>query len=485
MKRTIFPQDFSQYYPIGIQPCRMYVDVANRIYDKIRDVDINLPDANKLKKEIAINAAIYFEDKMSDIGLWNAFVNKHMLTYQRPLPFFDDFKVLDKNEVNVKEVELLIWLVLSRNFSNRFLNPLAMGEYTANIIMEVLNEDDDVDINDSLYDYIYNTDKANDYFKLKPVLIWLRQSYLLYSPLSEERFEECLFRYSTITKKSDAVYYAETFFSMDSEIGPMAVLPHLWLADMYFGHNMQKEAKNLTNLEYCLPDMFEVIEADATYTVLKNSKDEEYRLKNEYSDIFRKGAYLYSALVKYANNDWEINGGVLSSTKENYDKMRMRQAELKKSYELAYPLYMKRTGGKRLAFLENIQQLQEWLKKISPEMDMTEVCDHLPSGPQVAFISKKAGIILAPNIIHAIKCSDNPYYRKCDAQTLQQESIVAIINTEAVHPELLHYLLDNDMLQDADLSKNFPSELDKNIFKRNIDFIARQYRRHLYHDHDF
>lgn len=94
MKRTIFPQDFSQYYPIGIQPCRMYVDVANRIYDKIRDVGINLPDANKLKKEIAINAAIYFEDKMSDIGLWNAFVNKHMLTYQRPLPFFDDLRFL-------------------------------------------------------------------------------------------------------------------------------------------------------------------------------------------------------------------------------------------------------------------------------------------------------------------------------------------------------------------------------------------------------
>ncbi|WP_254047110.1 DUF3843 family protein [Prevotella sp. P4-98] len=62
---------------------------------------------------------------------------------------------------------------------------------------------------------------------------------------------------------------------------------------------------------------------------------------------------------------------------------------------------------------------------------------------------------------------------------------MAIINTEAVHPELLHYLLDNDMLQDADLSKNFPSELDKNIFKRNIDFVARQHRRHLYHDNDF
>ena len=74
MKRTIFPYDFSPYYPVGIQPCPMYVDVANRIYNNIKDIDLNLPNADKLKKEIAINAAIYFEDKMSDIGLWNTFV---------------------------------------------------------------------------------------------------------------------------------------------------------------------------------------------------------------------------------------------------------------------------------------------------------------------------------------------------------------------------------------------------------------------------
>ena len=35
MKRTIFPYDFSPYYPVGIQPCPMYVDVANRIYTLI------------------------------------------------------------------------------------------------------------------------------------------------------------------------------------------------------------------------------------------------------------------------------------------------------------------------------------------------------------------------------------------------------------------------------------------------------------------
>lgn len=50
MKRVIFPYDFSPYYPVGIQPCPMYVDVANRIYDRIKNMDISLPDADKLKK---------------------------------------------------------------------------------------------------------------------------------------------------------------------------------------------------------------------------------------------------------------------------------------------------------------------------------------------------------------------------------------------------------------------------------------------------
>ena len=146
MKRKIFPYDFAPYYPLGVQPCPMYVDVANRIYDRISDIGLDLPDADELKKEIAINVAIYYEDKMSGIGLWNAFVDLHLLTYFRSLPFFDDFEELDKEDVNAKEVELLVWLVISRNFDDRFLNPLAMGEDTADAIMEILTEDDDVEV---------------------------------------------------------------------------------------------------------------------------------------------------------------------------------------------------------------------------------------------------------------------------------------------------------------------------------------------------
>lgn len=31
MKQKIFPYDFAPYYPVGVMPCPMYVDVANRM----------------------------------------------------------------------------------------------------------------------------------------------------------------------------------------------------------------------------------------------------------------------------------------------------------------------------------------------------------------------------------------------------------------------------------------------------------------------
>lgn len=484
MRQRIFPYDFIPYYPVGILPCHMYVDIANRIYYRIKDWELNLPNSDELKKEIAINVAIYYEDKMSNIGLWNAFVTRHQIMYHRPLPFFDVTDGLVTDDVNIQEVKLLTWLVLSRNINHGFLNPLIIGENVANLIMEVLTEDDDVEVNDGLYEYIYNTDIANDYFKLKHVLIWLRRSYLLCSPLAEERIDELNYHFfSILPNKDQGSYYAETIFTMTTEIGPLALKPHLYLADMYYRNHMMKEAGKLTNLSYCLQDVFHVTDANSEYAIVKDSKDETYKVKNDHPDMFYTGAYVGTSLVKYGNKDWEINGILYSTEQEEYEMIQKEKKQLAVPYANDYPLFMKRTNGKRLAFFKNTKQLKEWLAATMPEID-DDICKQLPNGSQVAFISPKAGILFAPSIVHAIKCKDNPYYKKCDAQTMQKETIDAVANITTMHPELRLYLLENEMLQDGDISNIAPCDLGNIIFTENIDFIARHYCRHYYHDHD-
>ena len=485
MKRNIFPYDFTPYYPMGIQPCPMYVDVANKIYSRIKDISLDKPDADYLKKQIAINIAIYFEDKMSGIGLWNAFTTKHFQMYGRQLPFYDDYDYLSPDDVNKVEVELLIWFVLSREHHDRFLNPLALGEDTANAIMEVLGTYDEVEVNDGLYDYIYNPIKADDYFKLKHILIWLRRSYLLCSPLSDDRMDKLKYEYSQQFTKSEAIYYAETTFAMTTEIGPLALPAHLWLAEMYSAGEMLGEADKLTSLRYHEQDVFEVTNAGTEYATLRDSSGEEYTTKNTFRDVFKKDAYVSTALVKYGEQPWEMNGVVIQSSENAYDHICQHSQSLKQSYEEVYPTYMKRTGGKRLAFFENKRQLSGWLQKVMPEVDINELNNTLPDTSITCFISKKAGIIFAPSIIHAIKSDDNPYYKQCDKQTLLTETMNALLNIEAMHPELLNYLLENQMLQDGDIPNKTPMPLGNQIFTLNIDFIARNHRRHLYHDHDY
>lgn len=67
----------------------------------------------------------------------------------------------------------------------------------------------------------------------------------------------------------------------------------------------------------------------------------------------------------------------------------------------------------------------------------------------------------------------------------KQETIAAVTNVNIVHSDLLHYLLDNNMLQDGDISANAQCDNGNKIFNQNIDFIARNQRRYLYHDHDY
>jgi hypothetical protein len=461
----------------------MYVDVANRIYNQIKDFEISLPDADFLKMAIAINVAIYFEDKMSGIGLWNAFVSKHMQMYSRQLPFFEDIEELDSDDINAQEVQLLVWLVVSREFDERFLNPITMANSLGNVISDILNEYEDVEVNDELYDYIYDKSKANDYFKLKQNLFWLRRSYLLSSPLSDERFFDMMDSFAQHFNKSESAYYADTTFSMTTEIGPLAIEPHIWLAEMYRNNGLIAEADRLSNLEYCQQDIFEVTKIDSSYAILKDSDGEEYKLLNTFPDLFREGSFVSTALVKYGNYDWEINGVLFNSQKVSYDKACERRQKLKYSYEHSYPMFMERTGGKRLLFFTKSSQIEEWLKKISEGIDTNGFM--MPGGEQVAFISKKAGIIFAPNIVHAVKSDDNPYYKKCDGRKMHSETMNAVINDEVTHPEMLQYLLQNNMLQDGDISGSLRSEMGNRIFTQNIDFIARCHRRHKYHDHDF
>ena len=479
MKRSIFTKDFELYYPEGIQPCPMYVDIANKIYNALL---VAAPYPKSDCKDIAINIAIYYEDKMSNIGLWNAFVDKHMQMYSRPLPFFDvDVEDLQRDDVNVEEVDLLLWLVLSRNHDDQFLNPMAGSRILADIIMDIILDADEVQENVGLYNYIYDKDKANDYFKLKHILLWLQRSYLIYSDLTEDFYNATLDVLEDNFNNEKAEYYASTRVSMYCEIGPLALLANLWLAQMYDNNNMHDEAKKLENVRYSTQELYMVTDADTEYATLTDALGGSYRMKNEYPKLLQVNNCVGTALVKYGDLDWEVNGVMFLANSSSFDNVRKQREMSRKEREIALPLYLKKTNGKQIAFFENKKQTIKWLKEITGMDDTKQFEKEMESNNYVTFITEQGSIAFSPGIVHAVKCDDNPYYRMCDEDDLQTEAITAVLDFVSVQPEVLQYLLKNNMLCDGDISCRTPSDSGKQIFFQNIDFIARNARRHKYH----
>ena len=58
---------------------------------------------------------------------------------------------------------------------------------------------------------------------------------------------------------------------------------------------MSNEADKLMNLKYCQQDVFEVVEADSDFAILKDSKGDQYKLRNTYPDIFGKYLFTYAS----------------------------------------------------------------------------------------------------------------------------------------------------------------------------------------------
>lgn len=59
-------------------------------------------------KRMAIKQTLYFEDMVSEIGLWHSFVQKHQQLYGKALPFYHVEKDYTLDEPHIEDVQFLL-----------------------------------------------------------------------------------------------------------------------------------------------------------------------------------------------------------------------------------------------------------------------------------------------------------------------------------------------------------------------------------------
>lgn len=107
----IFPKDWLQLHPYkqSTPVDSYYTGIANRIYDIMEKTELVNSFEGEETKQICIRMAAYFEDVISGMGIWRAFILTHKELYGKYLPFYTPDDHYYDDEVNLEDVRFLLW----------------------------------------------------------------------------------------------------------------------------------------------------------------------------------------------------------------------------------------------------------------------------------------------------------------------------------------------------------------------------------------
>ena len=191
-------KDIRKGHPFGFSSATDtdYVRIANTVFDMLHYVSFSAQRTDEEMKRMAIKLTLYFEDIVSEIGLWRSFVHLHQSLYGKPLPFYYTDMGYTEDEPNIYDIQLLLWdATLDDEYSETLVNPdneaLACAARTVYAYFMELFED--TPINDDLYDFFHEARFTDNFYEVRQVLKWnFFDCYLTSSRFQESTFDEAL-----------------------------------------------------------------------------------------------------------------------------------------------------------------------------------------------------------------------------------------------------------------------------------------------------
>ena len=109
---SIYMQDWLALHPYNrvSETDQYYLDLANDILKIWNKSELSFQVNSEIKSSVACHLTAYFEDVISQLGLWKAFISKHKELYGKYLPFYSLSNSYFEDEVNCEDIAFLLWL---------------------------------------------------------------------------------------------------------------------------------------------------------------------------------------------------------------------------------------------------------------------------------------------------------------------------------------------------------------------------------------
>lgn len=488
--KKIYPKKWLELHPYKQTNSvdQYYVGIANEIHKRLYSSTI--ADAFEEEENIRYTSlclAAWFEDVISQTGIWQAFTAECRKRYGAYLPFYPIKGDYFPDEINLEDIRFLLWhhiQYLCRGISA--INPENPGiEQTAQEIYGLLAEEyETAPENERMQEFLYHSAMGEeDFFRYREILDWFHyQCYFNIENVAQCRDEaERLLDDEKITPEmaETLIYATRTSLTFKGRRNLLSLTSPEWLAligKAHPEHQLWGKVKVRENSCYLLE------KEDDRYLYVKDlcSEDEgEFKITKKslnLSAIRSREAgksTLICELIYFGNAWWQC--GMLLENK--YDqKMAEYVDDLTKQKEktnekAAFHDFIKASGGKSFVFCQSQEEISDFLLN---KMDY-----NLKEGLDIPRINTENGAMLMANphtglhiqfkLCECIKSPDNPNYNKEEAE---KNAIMFIVNPDIIPYQLSCILQDEGMLPDAYLNSLQRKEYGQEFIRKNAHFLT-------------
>jgi hypothetical protein len=473
-----------------------YAELAQIILTELRSNDALAAAFSEWLWEISLKSAAYFEDVVSELGLFAGFRKMHMQMFGKKLPFFTlDDNYLD-NEPNVEDIQFLIWTIMQEtrcdpnNF--QFLKPEdTTVRMVATIVTYVLKQEyGEAPENDRL-NYMLHEHSYTDFFEFRSILDWLHyNSYLSMNypnhALADYYEESEMGCYKDLhISDQQLLYYMKTARIFVSPCTPLAVKAIDW----WNAITTNREIRNILNrMEYIPISYYRIKELNDSVIKISPILDGRKKLALDRTSFTEEKIdnpnkqMVCTALAKFGDL-WQVNGHITFS--KNLNKIEQHAKERKKenkSYRenilFWHKELMKHSKNRPLMFFETFNDWLAFWKVALPEKTTDRNYNYNKKQMKkeshfVSFIHETVGAITFPDMAKIIKSPDNKLY---DKKEDENNGVLVLCGLYDAPLEMLEYLIKNNMLPNAKIK----TPNGKRIIQDNMWFIVRFFQPRLF-----
>lgn len=341
MAKNVIPQDkITQKWFLTKRPYQSFddydqylINLTQDIYYVLKENPFPIEDfklSSNHNKELAYILVGYFEDFMSEIGIWDALRKHHYQLYQTPVPIMVGLEdPYDDSYINSADLQFLIWGFYVRNFTGYALAPQFEYFYLlSENIFNMLDEEVEKGMATGFFEDYFNIQPEEDFYEVKEKLNWfVMESYILGF---EYRFRLGQQFLKEQQKNQDPSYLnvvhraiiEELLFRTPSQWS--AMMPLDWIAsfsksEQIIKENLKKLKKQHTGKYKLLSKedksfRFQHLYNQQEYAVLKSSL-----LAFSDASIFEVD-HIYQAHFAQWQDDWYLNGFIYDIKEKETDE---------------------------------------------------------------------------------------------------------------------------------------------------------------------